>query len=80
MSVALDCLTEALRREVRGKKDPPRTLVRVTGSPKGTWHGALCRLTTTGSGVEIVKTTLDHLDDAAAWTALLDEIRGGALR
>ena len=78
MSLALDCLTEALRREVRGKKDPPRALVRVTGTAKG-WHSAVCRLTATGSGVEeITKVTIDHVDDAAAWRALLDEIRGGA--
>lgn len=77
MSLALDALTEALRREVRSKKDPPRALVRLTGTAKG-WHAAAGRLATSGSGVELPTLTLDHVDDAAAWTSLLDLIRGGA--
>lgn len=67
MSPALEALHEALRREVRGKKDPPKAIVRVTGTAKG-WHA--------GAGLPTL--TLDHVDDAAAWAALLDLIRGGA--
>lgn len=77
MSPALDALHEALRREVRGKKDPPRALVRITGTAKG-WCAGAGLLVPHGSGVELPTLTLDHVDDAAAWTSLLDLIRGGA--
>ena len=76
MSPALEALHEALRREVRGKKDPPRALVRITGTAKG-WCAGAGLLVPHGSGVELRTVTVDSADDAAAWAALLDALRGG---